>query len=90
MGIVREEQRGNDIEIGSEIQREVEGSSMCVWVCVCVCVCVCVRVCIDVFLYTCGYGNERVRECVSMGVCVREIVSGCERERGGKEREEER
>ena len=52
--------------------------------------CVCVLVCIDVFLYTCGYGNERVRECVSMGVCVREIVSGCERERGGKEREEER
>ena len=32
--VVGEVQRENDSESGSEIQREVEGSCMCVWVCV--------------------------------------------------------
>jgi len=61
---------------------------VCVGVCACACVsvCVCVRVCIDVFLYTCGYENERVRECVSMSVCVREIMSGARGREGERSR----
>jgi len=69
-GVVGEVQRGKDSENGSEIQRETDESCMCVCTCACVCACACARVCITEFLYACGHGNERVRECVSVSVCV--------------------
>jgi len=85
---VRKVQRENDSESGSKIQREAGGHT---YVCGCDCGCVraCVYMCVrvDVFIYTYWYGNERVRECVSMSVCVQEIVRECERGEGagGKE-----